>query len=56
MLSFVNENTRNKFIITDDLVVVCKELGWNNREIENCGSVNAYMKKHVKHGLSFVFD
>lgn len=56
MLSFVNENTRKKFIITDDLVLVCKELGWNIREIEQCGSVNGYMKKHLKHGVSFVFD
>lgn len=56
MLSFVNENTRKKFIITDDLVVVCKELGWNIKEIEHCGSVNGYMKKHLRHGLSFVFD
>jgi hypothetical protein len=56
MLSFVNENTRKKFIITDDLFVVCKELGWNLKEIEHCGSINSYMKKHLKHGLSFVFD
>ncbi|KAL7529209.1 hypothetical protein ACHAWF_002879 [Thalassiosira exigua] len=90
MLSFVNEHTRKKFVITDDLFVVCKgetlfahlrvvnreiiacrdrrrfffrlndlrtsELGWNLKEIETCGSVNGYMKKHLKHGLSFVFD
>lgn len=56
MLSFVNEHTRKKFIITDDLQLVCKELGWNLKEIEVCGSVNGYMKKHLKHGLSFVFD
>ncbi|KAL7526706.1 hypothetical protein ACHAXR_001609, partial [Thalassiosira sp. AJA248-18] len=56
MLSFVNEHTRKKFIITDDLQLVCKELGWCLKEIETCGSVNGYMKKHLKHGLSFVFD
>jgi len=56
MLGFVNEHTRKKFVITDDLQVVCKELGWNLKEIETCGSVNGYMKKHLKHGLSFVFD
>mmetsp|Transcript_24322 Transcript_24322/g.50937 ORF Transcript_24322/g.50937 Transcript_24322/m.50937 type:complete len:410 (-) Transcript_24322:70-1299(-) len=56
MLSFVNEHTRKKFIITDDLFLVCKELGWNLKEIETCGSVNSYMKKHLQHGLSFVFD
>eukprot|EP00585_Thalassiosira_rotula_P001099 CAMPEP_0196163060 /NCGR_PEP_ID=MMETSP0910-20130528/48151_1 /TAXON_ID=49265 /ORGANISM="Thalassiosira rotula, Strain GSO102" /LENGTH=390 /DNA_ID=CAMNT_0041428019 /DNA_START=63 /DNA_END=1233 /DNA_ORIENTATION=- len=47
MLSFVNEHTRKKFIITDDLFLVCKELGWNLKEIETCGSVNSYMKKHL---------
>ncbi len=58
MLSFVNEHTRKKFIITDDLGLVCKELGWNWKEIaEECqGSVNLYMKKHLRHGLSFVLD
>ena len=56
MLSFVNEHTRKKFVITDDLFVVCKELGWNLKEIETCGGVRSYMKKHLKHGLSFVFD
>lgn len=58
MLSFVNEHTRKKFIITDDLGLVCRELGWNWKEItEECqGSVNGYMKKHLRHGLSFVLD
>ena len=56
MLSFVNEHTRKKFVITDGLFVVCKELGWNLKEIENCGGVRSYMKKNLKHGLSFVFD
>jgi len=56
MLSFVNEYTRKKFVITDDLFVVCKELGWNLKEIETCGGVRSYMKKHLKHGLSFVFE
>ena len=56
MLNFVNENTRKKFVITDDLFVVCKELGWNLKEIETCGSINGYMKKHLKHGLSFIVD
>lgn len=56
MLSFVNEHTRKKFVITDDLFVVCKELGWNLKEIESCGGVRSYMKKHLKHGISFVFD
>ncbi|KAL3785066.1 hypothetical protein ACHAW5_001766 [Stephanodiscus triporus] len=56
MLSFVNEHTRKKFVITDDLDLVCKELGWDANEIEGCGGVNGYMKKHLHHGSSFVFD
>lgn len=28
MLSFVNEHTRNKFILTDDINLVCNVLGW----------------------------
>ena len=56
MLGFVNEYTRKKFIITDDLFQVCKELGWNLAEIETEGGVNGYMKKHLKHGTQFIFD
>merc|ERR1719491_626854 len=48
MLSFVNEHTRKKFVITDDLCLVCKELGWNLKEIEEEGGVNGYMKKHLQ--------
>ncbi|KAL3815372.1 hypothetical protein ACHAXA_000759 [Cyclostephanos tholiformis] len=56
MLSFINEHTREKFVITDDLDVVCKELGWNINEIEECGGVNGYMNRHMHRGSSFVFD
>ena len=35
MLSFVNEHTRKKFVITDDLDVVCDELGWDVSEIRS---------------------
>ena len=57
MLSFVNEHTREKFVITDDLDLVCRELGWDAVEVGGCeGGVNGYMKKHLRHGSSFVFD
>ena len=57
MLSFVNVHTRKKIVITDDLVVVCKELGWNLKEIEEEGGVRNYMRKHLmQNGRSFVFD
>ncbi len=48
LLSFVNKNTRDKFIITDDLDLVCKELGWDKAEVEKCGGVTQFMHKHEK--------
>jgi L,D-peptidoglycan transpeptidase YkuD (ErfK/YbiS/YcfS/YnhG family) len=48
MLSFVNSKTRNKLIITDDLDLVCKELGWNKEKVEACGGVTAFMHQHEK--------
>lgn len=48
LLSFVNSKTRNKFIITDDLDVVCRELGWDKNEVEACGGVTAFMHSHEK--------
>jgi len=56
LLSFVNENTQKKFVITDDLDVVCKELGWNKADVESCGGVTEFMHKHEKDGESLVFD
>jgi len=56
LLSFVNANTRKKFIITDDLSLVCKELGWSKQEVEACGGVTNFMTKHTKTGASMVFD
>ena len=56
MLSFVNEHTRKKFVITDDLDVVCDELGWDVNEIARCRGVNGYMNEHMHRGSSFVFD
>ena len=57
MLSFVNERTQEKFVITDDWALACRELGWDANEVGSCaGGVNGYMKKHLHHGSSFVFD
>jgi hypothetical protein len=53
MLSFVNEHTREKFVITDDLDLVCIELGWDANEVGMCeGGVKGHMKKHLRHGSS----
>lgn len=47
LLSFVNEKTRNKFVITDDLTQVCQELGWDKQEVEECGGITEFMTKHT---------
>mmetsp|Transcript_2171 Transcript_2171/g.6322 ORF Transcript_2171/g.6322 Transcript_2171/m.6322 type:complete len:380 (+) Transcript_2171:77-1216(+) len=56
LLSFVNENTQKKFVITDDLDVVCKNLGWDKADVESCGGITEFMHKHEKHGESLVMD
>jgi len=48
LLSFVNQKTRDKFIITDNLGVACEELGWNKTEVEECGGIVPFMNKHRK--------
>jgi len=48
MLNFVNAKTRKKFIITDDLELVCKELGWDKEQVEACGGVTSFMHQHEK--------
>jgi len=55
LLSFVNEKTQRKFVITDDLDVVCNELGWKKAEVEKCGGVTAFMHQHQKTGASDLF-
>lgn len=55
LLSFVNERTQKKFVITDDLAKVCKELGWDQKEVEECGGVTEFMHKHEKAGDSMIF-
>mmetsp|Transcript_4374 Transcript_4374/g.8521 ORF Transcript_4374/g.8521 Transcript_4374/m.8521 type:complete len:374 (+) Transcript_4374:231-1352(+) len=55
LLSFVNENTQKKFVITDDLDIVCKELGWDKADVEACGGVTEFMHKHEKHGNTLIF-
>lgn len=55
LLSFVNEQTQKKFVITDNLDVVCQELGWNKEEVEACGGVTDFMHKHEKAGGAMIF-
>lgn len=56
MLSFVNEKTQKKFLITNNLDQVCQELGWNKEEVEDCGGVTEFMHKHEKAGSSMLFE
>jgi hypothetical protein len=51
MLSFVNDRTRSKFLITNSIADVCQELGWDQSEVEACGGVTEFMHKHEKSGL-----
>jgi hypothetical protein len=55
LLSFVNEKTQKKFLITNKLELVCEELGWNKQEVEDCGGVTEFMHKHEKAGDSLYF-
>lgn len=55
LLSFVNEKTQSKFLITNQMEKVCEELGWDQREVDECGGVTEYMHKHEKLGDSFLF-
>lgn len=56
LLGFVNENTQKKFVVTDSLDKVCDELGWNKKEVEECGGVTEYMHKHEKAGAAMILD
>jgi len=48
LLSFVNEETKNKFILTDDLNEVCEAIGWYKGDIESCGGLEQFVKKNQK--------
>ncbi|CAB9520643.1 expressed unknown protein [Seminavis robusta] len=55
LLSFVNEKTQSKFLITNSLDKVCEELGWEKRDVDDCGGIKEFMEKHEKVGDSFLF-
>jgi hypothetical protein len=56
LLSFVNEKTQKKFLITNELEQVCADLGFNKAEVEECGGVCEYMHKHEKAGDLVLLD
>jgi hypothetical protein len=55
MLSFVNENTQKKFVTTNSLETVCSEVGWDQKDIEDCGGMTEFMHKHEK-GSSMMLE
>jgi len=55
MLSFVNEKTQQKFLITNNLEKVCAELGWDQRDVDDCGGISDFMMKHEKVGDDYIF-
>ena len=55
LLSFVNERTQKKFIITDSLDTVCKELGWDKAQVEAAGGLGAYATQQDSSGAHLVF-
>eukprot|EP00934_Nitzschia_sp_Nitz4_P002149 Nitzschia sp. Nitz4//scaffold64_size103689//47243//48484//NITZ4_004434-RA/size103689-processed-gene-0.79-mRNA-1//1//CDS//3329556124//2149//frame0 len=56
LLSFVNEKTQRKFVVTNNLSVVCEELGWDQREVESCGGVAEFMHKYEKAGTDLILE
>mmetsp|Transcript_7433 Transcript_7433/g.15511 ORF Transcript_7433/g.15511 Transcript_7433/m.15511 type:complete len:146 (-) Transcript_7433:132-569(-) len=56
LLSFVNEKTQSKFLITNSLDQVCSELGWNKDEVDECGGITDFMAKHEEQSTLMVFN
>jgi len=55
LLSFVNEKTQSKFLITNSLDQVCAELGWDKGEVDECGGIPKFMEKHEEQSTMMVF-
>lgn len=56
LLSFVNDNTRKKFVLSSSLTEVCDQLGWDQTEVEECGGVTEFMHKHESAGAGFLLE
>ncbi|KAG7355618.1 CRAL-TRIO domain containing protein [Nitzschia inconspicua] len=56
LLSFVNEKTQKKFILSSSLKEVCDELGWDQTEVEQCGGVTEFMHKHESAGAALILE
>jgi hypothetical protein len=56
LLTFVNEKTQKKFILSSNLAQVCEELGWDQKEVEECGGVTEFMHKHESAGSDLILE
>jgi CRAL/TRIO domain len=56
LLSFVNDKTQKKFVLSSSLKEVCEELGWDQTEVEECGGVTEFMHKHESAGASLILE
>ena len=56
LLSFVNERTQKKFVITDSLDKVCDELGWDKASVEAAGGLEAYAAQNDSSGNDLIFQ
>jgi hypothetical protein len=55
LLSFVNERTQKKFIITDSLDTVCMELGWDMAQVQAAGGLSSYATMKDSSGGDLIF-
>ncbi|KAL7559107.1 hypothetical protein ACA910_017519 [Epithemia clementina (nom. ined.)] len=56
LLSFVNEKTQQKFLITNSLEQVCTELGWDKAEVDECGGIQQFIQKHESSSTMMIFN
>lgn len=56
LLTFVNEKTQKKFVLSSSLAQVCEELGWDQKEVEECGGVTEFMHKHEAAGADLILE
>ena len=56
LLSFVNDKTKDKFLITNSLEQVCTELGWDKEEVDECGGVQQFVQKYESPSTMMVFN
>ena len=46
LLNFVNEDTKKKFVMTEDFAEVCETIGWYQPDVSDCGGIKEFVKKH----------